>query len=60
MLGLRFNAGEKEAWYLEETFFRESDEMQINKNKCHHYVLCVEFEGLLIIPLHMNGVHTGS
>ena len=39
---------------------RESDEMQLNKNKCHHYVLCVEVEGLLISPLHMKGVHTGA
>ena len=38
---------------------RES-EMRVNKNKCHHYVLCVEVEGLLISPLHMKGVHVDA
>ena len=28
-------------------FLREIDEMQGNKNKCHHYVLCVETDGVI-------------
>ncbi len=52
-------ADEKEEWYLREIFSRQSDEMQVNKYKCQQYVLCVEVEGLLIIPLHMKGVHIG-